>query len=75
MTQLAEHRLEAIADEVERLADAGEWNLEQFRRLYAAALVASEGEVRQLEFFGPFMDTTRFIEEATQLTNEYRSAA
>jgi hypothetical protein len=28
MTQTAERRLEQIADEVERLEDAGDWNLD-----------------------------------------------
>ena len=75
MTQLAERRLEEIADEVERLEDAGDWDFTQFRRLYAAALEACEGEERQLEFFGPFMRSAWYIEEAIRLSNEHRSAA
>ena len=70
-----ERRLEQIADEVERLEGAGGWNLDQFRRLYAAALEACEGEERQLEFFGPFLRGASYIEEAVRLGNEYRSAA
>jgi hypothetical protein len=75
MTQSAEHRLEEIADEVERLEDAGDWDLNQFRRLYAAALRACEGEERQLEFFGPFLRSKAYVEEARRLSGEYRSAA
>jgi hypothetical protein len=75
MTQPAERRLEEIADEVEHLEDAGDWNLDQFRRFYAAALAACEGEERQLEFFGPFLWGASYIEEAIRLSNEYRSAA
>jgi hypothetical protein len=74
MTQTAERRLEQIADEVERLEDAGDWNLDQFRRLYAAALEACEGEERQLEFFGPFLRGASYVEEAARIGNEYRSA-
>ena len=75
MTHLAERRLEEIADEVERLEDAGDWNFNQFQRLYAAALEACEGEERQLEFFGPFMRGTSYIEEANRLSHKHRSAA
>ena len=75
MTQPAERRLEQIADEVERLEDAGDWNIDQFRRLYTAALEACEGEERQLEFFGPFLLSASYIEEAIRLSNEYKSAA
>ena len=75
MTQLAERRLEEIADEVERLEDAGDWDFTQFRRLYAAALEACEGEERELEFFGPFMRSGSYIEEANRLSNQHRSAA
>jgi len=83
MTQLTERKLETlvklaeqeIADEVERLEEAGDWSLDQFRRLYAAALVACEGEERQLEFFAPFMPSASYVEEAIRLSHEYRSAA
>ena len=50
-------------------------NLDQFRRLYAAALEACEGEERELEFFGPFMRSALYIEEANRLSNQHRSAA
>jgi hypothetical protein len=75
MTQIAERRLETIADEVERLEEAGDWNFDQFQRLYAEALEACEGEERQLEFFGPFMRSAAYIEEANRLSNQHRSAA
>ena len=75
MTQLAERRLEEIADEVERLEDSGDWSFEDCRRLYAAALEACEGEERQLEFFGPFMRGASYIEEANRLSHKHRSAA
>jgi len=75
MTHLAERKLEEIADEVERLEEAGDWNFAQFRRLYAAALEACEGEERHLEFFAPFMRGPAYVEEAIRLSAEYRSAA
>jgi len=75
MTRLAERKLEAIADEVERLEETGDWNFAQFQRLYAAALVACEGEERQLEFFAPFMRGRSYVEEAIRLSDEHRSAA
>jgi hypothetical protein len=57
------------------LEGAGDWNFHQFQRLYAAALDACEGEERELEFFGPFMCDASYIEEATGLSSERRSAA
>lgn len=75
MTESAEKKLEDIAEEVERLEEAGQWNLKHFRRLYSAALQACEGEKWQLEFFGPFMRTRKYIEEAHRLSGEHRSAA
>lgn len=75
MTQVAERKLEEIADEVERLEEAGDWTFAQFRRLYAAALEVCEGEERQLEFFATFMRDPSYVEEANRLSEAYRSAA
>lgn len=75
MTQAARRRLEEIGDEIEALEEAGEWNLQQFRRLYAAALEACEGDGRQLEFFGPLMLDRSYFEEAVRMGREHRPAA
>ncbi len=75
MTQAAHRILEEIGDEMEALEEAGKWNLQQFRRLYAAALDACEGDGRWLEMFGPFMLDRSYFEEALRIGREYRPAA
>jgi hypothetical protein len=75
MTQAAREKLDAIAQELEDLADSDRLSLSEFARLYTAALTICDGDRRQLEFFGPFMLTPSYFHEAMRLSREHAPAA
>jgi hypothetical protein len=66
--------IQKIGDEMESLADTGDWSLVHFRRLYTLAIRAARGNGWILEMFSSYMPDQAYFEEARRISDEMKAA-